>query len=773
MTNDDKLRLSRESLTAMLSGIQKERGYLSEEDLLELSRSTGIPAGEILSVATFYSEFRTRPSGRHLISVCVGTACHVKGAVEVLDAFKALFDIPEGEDTDTDGMFTVEEVACLGCCMLAPAVRIGDVIYGNLTPESVRDAVADFFKERNAVNRNRRVGGDGDGTTEVRLCLCSSCVAAGAAKVAEEIERVIDEFTLSAFLKEVGCTGKSYAAPIMDMAFSDGTTFSYGLMTPDTARTALLRHLKPATFTGRLSAGVHSLLDALAGGSDDPKSLLRFVPDGFHSGAAGCGGLSVAPVAIENAGVLSPLDIDEYISSGGFVGLGRVVDDISPREALAELRLSGLRGRGGSGFPTADKWTAVKDAASEEKFVICNADEGDPGAFMDRMILESFPFKVIEGMITACLVVGASEGLIYVRSEYPLAAKRAREAVALCESRGFLGETAHEIGMSLAIRVVEGAGAFVCGEESALIAALEGRRGTPTPRPPYPSECGFRGKPTLVNNVETFASIPWIFAHGAAEFAEAGVPGNRGTKTFALAGRIRRGGLVEVPLGTTIRELVFDIGGGIQNDLPAKAVLIGGPSGGCVPERLFDTPLDYESLSELGGMMGSGGMVVLDDTDCLVDIARYFLAFTQNESCGKCVFCRVGTKRMLEILEDLSEGRGCLGDIDEIEELALKVRDGSLCGLGRSAPNPVLTSLRYFKAEFEAHVDGRCPAGKCKTLTRYFITTDCIGCSICASNCPVDAIASTPRERHEIDSELCVRCGLCMKNCPTGAVRSR
>jgi NADH-quinone oxidoreductase subunit F len=604
----------------------------------------------------------------------VGTACHVKGAREIRDAFKKTLGIDEDSDTDSDMLFTVEEVACLGCCMIAPAVRIDDVIYGDLTPEGVGSIISDFLKEKRTDSKRSLASEASANSAEMRICLCSSCSAAGAAKVADELIAVADEFSLSATLKKVACTGKSFAAPIMELRLSDGTSFTYGSLTPESARIAILRHLKPDSIVSQFTARAYSLLDSLlGGGASDTADPVRFLADA-GSGAS----LSVcscdSEIVTMNAGEISPLNIDEYIASGGFNALRRLVDELSPDMVLDEIEHSGLRGRGGGGFPVSDKWRSVKNNKKKIKYLVCNGDEGDPGAFMDRMILESFPFKVIEGIAIAALVIGAEEAIIYIRSEYPLAAENARKAIAICESRGLLGENTADTGKTLSVRVVEGAGAFVCGEETALIAALEGRRGMPSPRPPYPAEFGFRGAPTLVNNVETLASIPWIISRGSAKFAKIGTKKSRGSKTFALAGRVRRGGLVEVPMGTTLGEIIYDIGGGIQNDVRAKAVLVGGPSGACVPERLFDTPIDYERLTELGGMMGSGGLVVLDATDCMVDIARYFLSFTQDESCGKCVFCRVGSKRLLEILEDLCEGRGRKGDVVLLLDFGENVR---------------------------------------------------------------------------------------------------
>ncbi len=408
--------------------------------------------------------------------------------------------------------------------------------------------------------------------------------------------------------------------------------------------------------------------------------------------------------------------------------------------------------------------------ASDVKYVIVNGDEGDPGAFMDRMLLESYPFRVLEGMLIAALAVHATQAYLYIRAEYPLAVARINQAIDVCKAQGYIGSNILGTDFSLDVRVKEGAGAFVCGEESAMIASIEGKRGFPSLRPPYPAEKGLWGHPTLINNTETLAQIPYILRFGASVFASIGTDKSKGTKVFALAGKVNRGGLIEVPIGITIREIVEEIGGGVQNGKKLKAVQIGGPSGGCVPHFLADTPVDYDTLSELGAMMGSGGLVVLDETDCMVDIARYFLSFTQNESCGKCTFCRIGTRRMLDILERICDGKGVLQDLDELEQLALFTQKGSLCGLGKTAPNPVLSTLRYFREEYEAHIEGFCPSGKCKSLIHYTVQDNCIGCTICAQECPSKAIAFTPHQKHLIQDDLCIKCDICRQACPYDAI---
>jgi NADH:ubiquinone oxidoreductase subunit F (NADH-binding)/NAD-dependent dihydropyrimidine dehydrogenase PreA subunit len=464
------------------------------------------------------------------------------------------------------------------------------------------------------------------------------------------------------------------------------------------------------------------------------------------------------------------VSLDEYLLFDGFMAFDKCLTNNNKEGVIDIIKESGLRGRGGAGFPTGRKWELFRSSTGSPKYVVCNGDEGDPGAFMDRMLLESFPFRVIEGMMIAALATGASEGIFYIRAEYPLAVSRVRNALKLCHAAGLLGNNIKGSGFSFNINIFEGAGAFVCGEETALIASMEGRRGTPDIRPPYPVENGYKGYPTLVNNVETLSLIQWIIKNGASEFSSIGTSKSKGTKVFALAGKVARGGLIEVPMGTTIRDIVENIGNGVAEGRKFKAVQIGGPSGGCIPESLSDTPIDYEELTNLGAMMGSGGLVVLDDADCMVDMAKYFLTFTHQQSCGKCTFCRIGTRKMLDILERLSEGRAVLSELAELEELCISVTNGSLCGLGKSAPNPVITGLRYFREEYEEHTRGICRAKRCQWLIKYNISDKCTGCTKCSQDCPVNAIPFKPYEKHEINQDLCTKCDNCRIVCPEGAV---
>ncbi|WP_286952554.1 MULTISPECIES: NADH-quinone oxidoreductase subunit NuoF [Aminobacterium] len=477
-------------------------------------------------------------------------------------------------------------------------------------------------------------------------------------------------------------------------------------------------------------------------------------------------------IALENCGYINPDNIEEYIVRHGYEALGKALTEMTREQVIEEVKMSGLRGRGGGGFPTGLKWSFCARAQGDKKYVICNADEGDPGAFMDRSILEGDPHCVIEGMMIGAYAIGADEGYIYCRAEYPLAIQRLKTAIEKAEAYGLLGKNIMGTDFSFIVHIKEGAGAFVCGEETALMASIEGQRGMPRPRPPFPANKGLWGKPSNINNVETWANIPYIILHGGDHYASMGTEKSKGTKVFALTGKVKHTGLVEVPMGITLREIIFDIGGGILNDKKFKAVQIGGPSGGCLTEEHLDLPVSYESLAEVGAIMGSGGMVVMDEDNCMVDVAKFFLEFTQRESCGKCTPCREGTKQMLLLLNKISEGKGTMEDLDTLHDLAVMVKEMSLCGLGQTAPNPILTTLRYFRDEYVAHVkDKKCPAGVCSALIEYSIDQDlCKRCGLCARNCPVHCIPGDRASGYTIDTERCIRCGTCFEKCPFGAI---
>lgn len=572
-----------------------------------------------------------------------------------------------------------------------------------------------------------------------------SCgIAAGAGKVREAITALMKEeenFTLGS----TGCIGMCFLEPIVDLY--DGETLLRRLV-----------HVQPedaAAIVECARSGELSGVDSITISAEDEEFLSR-----------------QTRIALRHCGLIDPVSLEDYRNIDGYQALEKVLKTMTPEEVIEEIKISGLAGRGGAGFPTWFKWNAARQSQSDTKYLICNADEGDPGAFMDRAVIESDPHTLIEGMLIGAYAIGASQMIVYVRAEYPLAIVHLEQAIEDAKKANLLGENILGTGFSCDMIIKAGAGAFVCGEETALIESLEGKRGMPRLKPPFPAQKGYMDEPSNINNVETFANVAWIMNNGGKAFAAMGTENSKGTKVFALTGKIKKGGLVEIPMGMTLREVIYDIGGGIRDDKEFKAVQMGGPSGGCIPAHLLDTIIDYKALGETGAIMGSGGMVVMDENTCMVGMAKFFLDFTALESCGKCVHCRIGTKRMQEILTRIVKGEGKEGDIELLEELCESIKDGALCGLGQTAPNPVLTTIRYFRDEYEAHIrEKKCPAKECVDLLTYSIVADqCRGCTLCARKCPVKAISGEVKKAHVINSEACIRCGQCMNSCRFGAI---
>ena len=570
-----------------------------------------------------------------------------------------------------------------------------------------------------------------------------SCgIAAGAAKVYSAIEKLIG--LTGSTLTVTGCIGMCFLEPIVDIY--DGGELK--------KRLVKVRPEDAEKIIAYVNGDENAVNDIEI--SDEDKLFLK----------------KQTRIALRHCGIINPEIIDEYTAFDGYRALEKVLKTMTPEDVIEEIKISGLAGRGGAGFPTWFKWNAARQSPGETKYLICNADEGDPGAFMDRAVIESDPHNLIEGMLIGAYAIGAKEAVVYVRAEYPLAIERLKEAIKQAEEKGFLGENIMGMGFSCKMRIKAGAGAFVCGEETALIESLQGERGMPRLKPPFPAQSGYWYKPSNINNVETFANVSWIILNGGEAFAAMGTDGSKGTKVFALTGKIKRGGLVEIPMGKTLRDVIFDIGGGIKNGKKFKAVQMGGPSGGCISADLLDTVIDYKALGATGAIMGSGGMVVMDETTCMVSMAQFFLDFTAKESCGKCIHCRIGTKRMLEILNRIVKGEGREGDIELLEELCYSIKDGALCGLGQTAPNPVLTTIKYFRNEYEAHInDKKCPAKSCPDLLEYTIDADkCRGCTLCAKKCPANAISGEVKSAHKIDRDKCIKCGSCVSVCRFGAV---
>ncbi|OGV74573.1 MAG: hypothetical protein A2269_09420 [Lentisphaerae bacterium RIFOXYA12_FULL_60_10] len=752
---------ARSSLIGVLQDVNAELGYLPGDSLRMASERLDVPLAGVYHVATFYTAFSLKPRGRHIVKVCAGTACHVRGAPRVLGELVRLLDVEPG-GTTADGRFTLETVNCLGCCALGPVVVV-DGRYHQTSPAAVKILLDNVDREPVPV--------DGPGTkaaaedmpldvtrlmtTEVGIAVCggTGCQAYGCEAVATAVLNELDRLNIRSKVDFVqcGCPGFCERGPLVMVRPEN---IFYQKVTVD-AVPAIVRE----TVVGGRIVEPFLYRDAASN-----QAIVKEMDIPFYA--------KQQRVLLGDNGFISPTNLAHYVERcGGYQALAKAFR-LPPDQIIGMIEQSGLRGRGGGGFPTGRKWATCRRAHGHPKYVVCNADEGDPGAFMDRALLEGNPHRVIEGMAIGAFAIGASEGYVYVRDEYPLAVKHIKVAVEQARERGFLGRDILGSGFDFDIRVVRGGGAFVCGESTALMASLEGKPGEPRAKYIHTVENGLWNRPTTLNNVETWANVPLIVARGADWYASIGSATSKGTKIFSLVGKVVNTGLVEVPMGMPLRELIFAIGGGIPDGRAFKAVQTGGPSGGCLPESLLDLPIGFDELAQAGSMMGSGGLIVMDETSCMVDVARYFLAFLQEESCGKCVPCREGIRRMLDILNDICAGRAGPGAIDRLRELAQTTVDGSLCALGGSAPNPVLSTLRHFSEEYRAHVEEhRCPAKVCKALITFRILPEaCTGCAACARKCPVHVISGERKKRHVIDPSGCIKCGACLDACKFNAV---
>lgn len=772
------------TLISILEDLQARFRYLDASHLERVSERTGLSLSQVYGVATFYNAFTFRPSGRYVVRVCTGTACHVNGAQRIVEEISRYIGVGVGQ-TSTDGLLTLETVNCVGACAIGPVVLVNEDCHGHVTPAKGR-GIVDVLRASPGISPSGLTAGDTDsggssarlesqpgklrsrleGVSDfdalaerlrdertvdrpsISLCGGPGCRPRNGGAIAEAFREAICSLATpgSVEFRVTGCHGFCEEGPVVVVCPGD---IFYRRVTAADAR-----EIVAATMTGDVVARL------LYVDSETGWPIVRENELPYYAGQS--------RLLLGDNRFIDPTSIEDYIRRGGYDAARRVLSGRTPEGVISEVRAAGLRGRGGAGFPTATKWDLCRQAKGRPKYVICNADEGDPGAYQDRSILEGDPHSVIEGMVIGAYAVGADRGIVYVRDEYPIAIEHLNLAIEQASAYGLLGPNVMGTGFDFHIEIVRGAGAFVCGEETALIASIEGRRGTPRSRPPFPVSSGFLDRPTLINNVKTWKAARLILDQGAAAFQRLGTTSCPGTMLFSVVGKVQNAGLIEVPMGITLRELIFDIGGGVPRGRTLKAVQTGGPSGGCLPASLVDLPIDYDALSRAGSIVGSGGIIVMDDQTCMVDVARYFVHFTRDESCGKCVPCQMGTSHLSGILDRVTAGGGKLEDLERLKTLSWTMQNGSLCGLGRTAPNPVLTTLRYFYDEYVSHVvERRCPALVCKELIDYWIDPAlCVGCSLCRKICPTLAIAGEHKKTHTIDTSLCIRCGACLDVCP-------
>lgn len=773
------------NLVMILQDVQAELNYLPAESIDLLANSLKVPSSLIYSVSTFYKSFSLKPRGKHRVDICEGTACHIRGASMLMSQVSDEFKVKPG-CTTADGEVTLNSVRCVGACAMGPVAIIDGEYHGNMTAGKLSKEIKKCCSRpereqiKTAPGKNGqkedlkilpRINSAGDFTElqqqlrseipvdrpRILVCNGTGCMARGSVQVAEAISRELKvhqidrQVTLG--VKKVGCHGLCEEGPLV-IVYPENIYYT---------------RVRPEDVTSIVNETVFNkkpLENLLYRRHENDPGITDYREIPFYEGQE--------KIALRNVGRVDPLDLADYIAHGGYEGFFKAITNMKPEEVIDEIKKSGLRGRGGGGFPTGQKWNTAASIESDIRYVICNGDEGDPGAFMDCSIMEGDPHAIIEGMLICAYAVGASSGYIYVREEYPRALRHLHLALDQARSAGLLGNNIAGTGFSFDIKINRGAGAFVCGESTALMQSVEGKVGEPRAKYIRSAERGLYNKPTVLNNVETYANIPFIINRGAGRFSSVGAEGNTGTKVFSVVGKVKNTGLVEVPMGTTLETIIYKICGGIKDDKSFKAVQTGGPSGGCLPAGKLDLPVDFDTLTREGSMMGSGGMIVMDEETCMVDVARYFTGYLVEESCGKCAACRLSLVNLQSILERICRGEGEPEDLEKIEKLLLVLENGSLCGLGKSAPNPVKSTLTHFRDEYLAHInDRRCPAGVCRNLVTYHINDLCTGCMLCAGACPQDAISGEKKQVHLIDQELCNQCGICRVTCRFDAVETR